>query len=433
MRDARPEPFALDGAEKMLYDARMGPQAVLHEGVIHVVYQGGPDELLGHPHIVSHDVATRRWSQPRRLGEVDGLDHHYAPILWTDDDGHFHVCYGCHASPGVHLASRRAGAIDEWADSPKLGPSISYPLILRSPGRRRVMIYRVEGHLGYWVWRVSDDGKDWSPERTMLDFDRDPSDEPDRWAGSYVGACLSRDARSLHLGFTYWDERRNMHPVYTFRRDLLTRYNLYYLRLDVETGELTTIDGRPMRAPVNRRQADACKVLDTGIELTNFPTVATGPNDEPFLLVPVSEDTPWTCGFHFFRHDGRQWRSAALAQTDNTWSGSRLLVDDDGRIEAQIIVGRDKGEECFYGGGTLERWTSIDGGDTWRRDGTLVPERGRLYNNPKPVERSEGGPLDDALVLYGWEGPTGVWATDPAEGELPNRGRAYLWLNGEWA
>ena len=31
-------PFAGNGYEKMLYDNRMGPQAVLHKGVIYVVY-----------------------------------------------------------------------------------------------------------------------------------------------------------------------------------------------------------------------------------------------------------------------------------------------------------------------------------------------------------------------------------------------------------
>ena len=41
-----PRAFAEHGPEKMVYDARMGPQAVCREGVVTIAYQAGPGEVL---------------------------------------------------------------------------------------------------------------------------------------------------------------------------------------------------------------------------------------------------------------------------------------------------------------------------------------------------------------------------------------------------
>ncbi len=426
------KPFALFGAEKMLYDSRMHPQAICDGERIVIAYQAGADGVPGHPHVIAYDRAAGRWSEPVRIGTAAGIDHHFAPVIWFDRDGALHALYNCHFTPGMHLVCRRPDRLDTWGPGEPIAESITYPSVWHVAGGRRLMVYRVEGHLGYWVYRTSDDGNDWSPERTILDFDLDPTNEIDRWAGSYVGLCPSRDGRRLHLGLTWWDERSGAHPVYRFKRDLLTRYHLYYLSLDIDVGTLSTIDGRSLGAPLKRSAAEACKVLDTGHELTNFPTVATSPNDEPYLLVPVSEGSPWTCRFEFFRRDGGRWRRTTITRTDNTWSGSRLIIRDDGEIQAHLIVGRGKGEETFYGGGTLQEWVSRDVGETWELRRQYVPEPGLFYNNPRPVETLTGEPLADAFVFYGWQGPGGVWPTEDCDTETRNRGRAYLWLNGRW-
>lgn len=425
-------PFALCGAEKMIYDARMRPQALVLDDRVVIVYQAGTDGLAGQPHLIEYDRSRERWSAPQRLGTVSGIDHHFAPILWLDAAGRIHVLYDCHFSPGTHLVSRRPGLTDAWESAASLGASVTYPSVWRTSADRWLAVYRVEGHLGYWVWRTSRDGDDWSPERAFLDFDRGAADEVDRWAGTYVGVSPSRDGRCVHVGFCRWDERDGVHPRYTFRRDLLTRYDLYYLQLDLDSGRLLTADGRQLAAPVNRQAAATARVLDTGWELTNFPSVAAGPDDEPMMLVPVSEDGPWRCRFQFFRRRGDAWQRCPLAETDSTWSASRLLVGSDGTMVAWLVVGRGKGEECFYGGGTLQQWRSLDGGESWACLGDVVPEPGLLYNNPQPVVRPDGGELDDAFVLYGWRGPGGVWSTDDVPRETANRGRAYLWLDRRW-
>ena len=74
----------------------------------------------------------------------------------------------------------------------------------------------------------------------------------------------------------------------------------------------------------------------------------------------------------------------------------------------------------------------------------MAPEPGLIYNNPKAVETSDGAVMGGYLVFYGWQGPgsiqvqTGSLLKDsPYLIELKNapegnRGKAYLWHDGEW-
>jgi hypothetical protein len=426
------KPFAVHGGEKMIYDLRMGPQAVAAGSEVVIVYQASADSLPAHPHVIAYDRSHSRWSSPVRVGEAAGLDHHFAPILWLDGTGLWHLLYNRHFSPGVHVVSSAPTDGSSWRKAPAIAPSITYPSVWPLAGGRRLLLYRVEGHLGYWVYRLSDDGAGWGPERPLLDFDYQAADEVDRWAGSYVSLAVDPHGSAVHLGFCRWDERDGCHPRYRFKRDLLTRYNLYYLRLDPESGHLASADGETLPAPVNRRAAEACRVCDTGWELTNFPAVAADPGGRPVLVAPITEGDPWRCRFHCFRWDGRQWRQSRIVSTDNTWNAARIVRVADSQIVADLVVGEGKGEECFYGGGELERWASDDNGTSWHRQCHFVPQPGLLYNNPMPVQQAAGGWLPDGFVLYGWQGPGGVWALPEYATENRNRGQAWLWLDGHW-
>ena len=73
-------PFAQYGSEKMIYDVRMGPQCLHHNGTFYVVYQANRAGGRALPHITQR--APNGESYPV-IGDVARYYHHYAPILWA--------------------------------------------------------------------------------------------------------------------------------------------------------------------------------------------------------------------------------------------------------------------------------------------------------------------------------------------------------------
>lgn len=435
-------PFARHGTEKMVYDLRMGPQALWHEEMIYLVYHstgGAGAELIGHPYAIAYDVSRRRWSEPVRLGSARGYDHHYAPVIWRDPGGRLHVLYHCHgADGGVHLVAERPDSIAGWRPGPAIAPSISYPRLFPLGGGRLLLYFRTFGHLGHWGYRLSSDGGyTWTrAEAPLVDFDQNPQTNLDTWAGTYHSACLSRDRAWLHLGFNYLDERASPNPVY--RPPWYNRYHLYYARLELASGELYAPDGGRLPRPLTRAGAEACKLWHTGHRHSLNPSIL--PADRPegageggaAFVAPVSDATPHDVVYYFVRRRQGVWERHPIVRTNSIWSGSHVTRGADRSIIAYLTVGTADGANLRYGGGTVEVWRSRDEGVTWQRAARLLPERGLLYNNPKPVERADGREVARCLTLFGWPGPGGLEQPQPPFRPLGNSARAFLWLAGEW-
>ena len=431
------QPFACHGGEKMLYDVRMGPQALLHDGTLYVAYHASADGDVPHPHLISCDLASREWSDPVRVCESPRYDHHYAPVLWLDPDERIHVLANCHGHDGgKHVVGKQPRAIEQWTDGPPIAASISYPHAIPMADGRLLLYYRTLGHMGYWGCQTSDDGgMSWSEHHTLVDLDQNPRHLYDCWAGSYHTVRASLDRRSLHIAFVYLDEQRRRNPLYSRNfKDKLTinRYHLYYARLDVATGGLSTIDAAPLDAPLTREGAEACKVWDTGHLLTNMPSIWVDSQDEPCFLLPVTGETPWDCTFYFVRRDGSEWERTPVAPTNSTWCGCMLRRDSGGTLTAYVSAGKDDGELRAYGGGDLEEWTSTDAGSTWARTAVIDPEPGLLYNNPRPAERATGEVDDEVLLFFGWEGPLSLQQGPSEPSQAKNRGKAFARYQGEW-
>ena len=86
-------PFADNGTLKMLYDNRMHPQALEHDGSVYIVWRGEK----GFPYIISYDLESRKFSRPSMLlagmeEKVDAQkykkDHHFSPVIWIDSEGY---------------------------------------------------------------------------------------------------------------------------------------------------------------------------------------------------------------------------------------------------------------------------------------------------------------------------------------------------------
>lgn len=423
--------FASFGGEKMLYDDRMKPQAIYHDGHLYVVYQANSDgKRKANPFLKRYDTKKGKWSAPIQLGNSSGVDHHLGPIIWLDKEERFHILYDCHFGKGIHMISPTPLDSTSWEEGPIISPSITYPRVWQLSDNLTVLLYRSSGHLGFWVYQLSmDGGMTWKKARTIIDFDLDPENELDEWAGSYVGAAPSVCGNYLHLGFTYWDERENANIKYTFKKDLFSRYNLYYAKLNICKGELKNCKGEILPTPLNRREAEACKVVDTGHELTNFPFVFVDKDDTPYLIAPVSQGSPWRCNFNLYKPISDGWKKVTITETDNIWSGVYVEVNNDGIFNAFLVSGSGKDESTFYGGGIIEHWVSYNLGEGWTKAGELIPDPNLIYNNPRPIVTATGKIVEGNVLFYGWEGPEGVWDVDYFRS---NRGKLFLWTNGRF-
>ncbi len=342
--------------------------------------------------------------------------------------------YHCHGQgTGGHVVCRSPESLGPWEEGPAIPPSVSYPRVLPLGEGRLVFYYRIGGHLGHWGYRLSEDGGyTWGPEHAVVDFDRAPQNAADAWAGTYHAVRATGDRRGLHVGFAYWDERRTAIPLYGQPVGTNDRHHLYYVRVDLETGAVRCLDGSELAAPVNRATAESCKLLDTGDRLTNFPAIAEDIDGTPLFLLPVSGDqSPWECRFVFVRPSRRGVAAVPIVATSNTWDGCFLRSCGGEVLEAVLAVGRDPQHRLAYGGGRIEIWRSEDGGAGWRRTERPEPTPGLLYNNPRPVERSDGTEVPGALAFFGWEGPGSIEPHRPQE-PRHNQGRAFLWYGSAW-
>ncbi|MGW8181806.1 MAG: BNR-4 repeat-containing protein, partial [bacterium] len=266
----------------MLYDNRMYPQALEHNGHVYIVWRG----TEGLPHIVSYHLALSSLSEPFML--LDGLDieidaqkyardHHYAPVIWIDRQGRIHTLFGCHGnSGGIHLVSTQQDKIDQWEVGSEIYGSISYPQVHQIFENRTLVYFRDRGHLGSWTYRISpDDGISWEEgSLPVVDLNRTPhTGFLASHAGSYHTTRVSHDGRTLHVAFIWKVEEPMPNDRYQeFLGDHTQRYNLYYLSVDLPSGKTYNRDGKKLNRPVDKLTADRdCLVWNTQERVAAVP------------------------------------------------------------------------------------------------------------------------------------------------------------------
>lgn len=426
----RAVPFAENGGLKMLYDNRQYPLAVAVGGKTHIVWRG--DE--GDPYCVSYDMETRQFSNPVMLltgyeNQVDRgryrNDHHYAPVIWADNDGYLHTLFGCHRTTGIHLVSEKPGDSSRWRRGNDFSESISYPKIHRIYDDKTLVYTRYSGHLGFWQYHISSDGGNrWQGGgRPVVNLGAEPHDGLHAaHAGSYNTTAVSADGKRLHVAFIWKVED----PVYNtryqrFLDDHTQRYNLYYLYVDLPTGKGYNIDGVELELPLRKKVADdLCLVWDTEERTAAVgPSICLDTRGDPQFVLPVSEETPLDSWFYFVKREKGAWRKTRIARTLHPFNASCLQLDEKGFYHAFLIAGSgetvvEKGMDEYGWGQRVEEWISENEGLSWKKKRDLTPEQGLRYQNVQFISNGLGGEFDDMFLFYGWESPD-------------SPGKGYLW------
>ncbi len=421
-------PFAKGGKFKMLYDARQRPQSVLLGQTLYIVFNGdaSPSENgkgRAYPMLATYDLRSRQFSDPVRLASKGSTDHHYGPIIWADKRDHLHVLFGCHRTPGRHLVSRhpaRDGAEEiEWQKAPQIAPGLSYPTVFRVLGDRELIYYRTHGHTSSWTYRVSaDNGQTWNgPVKDVTDLDAKGRLD---WS-SYQTKLPSRDGRFLHVVYTDYDDNKNKpdpqrfyNPRYGQLVSNEWKYNLSYLKIDLQTDSVTNSSGRELETPIDIEYSEKhCQIWDTqGRGAGVPPSVSLDEKGDPTFLHVLSGETLSDHQYYYVRRVDGKWKPHPITEASHQWNSCHHAIDADGVLHAYLVVGDGYLEGGYmdrHGGGRIEEWISGDGGDTWAKRRVVSPVSseyaGWRFNNVQPVVRPDGSIVEGMLLFYGWSDP----------------------------
>jgi hypothetical protein len=442
-------PFGSGGQVKMLYDRRQRPQAIFINSKVQIVYNGGAkkdaDERSGtFPFAISFDPKTMTFSSPVQLGYEGSRDHHHCPVIWADNNDRLHVLYGNHSSAGTHLISNKKASIgsnaEDWSVAPEIRHSLSYPTVYNIYGNKKLIYFRTGEHRSAWSYLISaDEGNTWmAPANHVVDLNMGGETQPENnqpgieeWS-SYQTCLPSRDGKSLHVVFCYYDDnKRKMpekfyNPRYKTKSNLNIKYNLYYIKINLQSHEVKNFEGEKVNTPIDMENANTkCMIWDTQWRGAGVPPdIVLDEAGNPAFLHVLSEDTPETFNYYYVKYDKNEWRKTVIAPSNHRWNSNYVKLDKEGVLHAYLIVSKRKskrpeGKMDSYGGGNIEEWHSNDNGNTWTKIQELAPKdpefEGWNYNNVQPVKDRMGNTIDGMLIFYGWK-----------DSEVP-AAKAFLW------
>ena len=408
----------------MLYDARQRPQAVYLRDRVFIGFKGGASpsdsgKAKTSPMLIAYDPSSRRFSETLTLGRKTS-DHHDGPVVWADKEDYLHVLFGGHKNPGTHLMANRPADmgkdLSDWTRAPEIAPKLSYPNVFRVHGGKELVYFRTDGHSSSWTYRISDDGgRTWTgPENDVTDLDSRGRAE---WS-SYQTKLPSKDGKYLHVVFTDYDDVKSNDPKRLFNERYgqpvsnAWKYNLSYVKVDLERHAVLNADGEVLHRPLDIDQVEEkARIWDTAGRGAGVPpAIALDDDGAPMFLHVLSEDDLETHRFYFVRRENGQWKQTAICGSNHQWNSGHLARGRDGLLHAYVIVGDgyldSPGPMDKHGGGHLEEWISADDGQSWRKHRDLAPGgkqyAGWRFNNVQPVTRPDGTAVEGMLLFYGW-------------------------------
>ncbi len=282
---------------------------------------------------------------------------------------------------------------------------------------RLLIYYRTDGHTSSWTYRISDDnGKTWhGPDRDVTDLDSKGRLD---WS-SYQTKLPSKDGKYLHVVYTDYDDNKNspdaqrfFNPRYNTLASNEWKYNLSYVKINLQNHEASNADGRVLETPIDIDYSKThCEIWDTGWRGAGVPpAIALDENGSPAFLHVLSEESLSDHQYYYVRRVGREWKKTPITHSSHQWNDCYLSRDSDGTLHAFVVVGEGYLEGGYmdrHGGGRIEEWLSSDKGNRWTKRREVSPTSKRYvgwrYNNVQPVLRPDGSTVDGMLLYYGWK------------------------------
>jgi hypothetical protein len=316
----------------------------------------------------------------------------------------------------------------DWAEGAEIRHSLSYPTVYNIYDNHKVMYFRTGEHRSSWSYLISkDEGKTWAgPEQDVVDLNLGgdgpiPTKEyMENEMSSYQSVLPGRDGKQLHVVFSYYDDNKKnvrdkfWNPRYGTKENFGFKYNLYYVKIDLQTHAVENFAGESVATPIDWDVANAkCMIWDTEWRGAGVPPdLILDGNNKPAFLHVLSEDSPEKFNYYYVRYVDGVWKQAVIAPSNHEWNSCYLKRSEGGTLTAYLVVGTNEykskvGKMDSRGGGHIEEWRSVNYGNTWERIRDLTPREpefsGWKYNNIQPIKDSRGNVKDGMLLFYGWE------------------------------
>ena len=300
---------------------------------------------------------------------------------------------------------------------PQIAPKLSYPTVYRIHGDKEMIYYRTDGHTSSWTYRITEDnGKTWTgPQKDVTDLDSKGKLD---WS-SYQTKLPSKDGKHLHVVYTDYDDNKNSpndQRFYNPRYDQLAsnewKYNLSYVKIDLETHVVRNAAGNILKTPIDLEYSKAnCQIWDTKWRGAGIPPVISlDEHGEPTFLHVLSEDNLKSHRYYYVRREKGKWKQTPICNSNHQWNSSYLARDKKGILHAYVIVGEGYLEGGYmnrHGGGRIEKWISQDKGNSWKKSRDLMADQKEFgnwrFNNIQPVVRPDGSIVEGMLLFYGWK------------------------------
>jgi hypothetical protein len=208
------------------------------------------------------------------------------------------------------------------------------------------------------------------------------------------------------------DPQRFFNPRYDRLASNEWKYNLSYVRVDLETGVVRNADGDILKVPIDIEYSKAnCEIWDTEWRGAGIPpAISLDENGEPTFLHVLSEDDLKSHRYYYVRRQDGQWIQSPICESNHQWNSSYLARDKNDILHTYVIVGEGYLEGGYmnqHGGGRIEEWVSQDLGNNWKKMRDLSPDpkqyQGWKFNNIQPVTRPDGSVVEGMLLFYGWK------------------------------
>jgi hypothetical protein len=366
-------------------------------------YSGWNADQTSLLHLVgTFDHATGRVSRPTIVLDKRTTDAHDNPTLMIDDAGYLWVFSASHGTARPSFIHRSR---EPWSTSgfeQILETNFSYPHPWWLPGRGFLFLQTRYGKGRGLFQQTSRDGRTWSQRQPLAHIEQ----------GDYQLTWRHEDL----LG-TVFDH----HPAPV---GLNARANIYYTQTRDAGVTWETVEGAPLRLPLtevdnpariydSRREGLLVYLKDLNYDREGRPVVL-------YLTAKGFESGPrhGLRNWYTLHWTGKEWRRREVTTSDHNYDHGFLAIDSLGNW--RMLAPTDPGPQPWTTGGELVLWSSVDEGESWRRERQVT--RGSRFNHTyarRPVGAhpqfwalwADGNPLEssDSCLYFTTQAGDGVW------------------------